>query len=108
MMAIALPSFLAALSEQWAWQVFGLQFDVVDVVLFFAVSLFCCYIAARRTQRIRLYDSMEFAIRGFRMIGCKSRGSSKSQERRFKAYFGVEPGIAAGIWRELAFSGWLQ
>jgi len=42
------------------------------------------------------------------MIGCKSRGSSKSQERRFKAHFGVEPGIAAGIWRELAFSGWLR
>jgi len=80
-MLLLLPSFLEAIGDQWNWQLFGLRFDVVDVVLFFAMSLFCCFIAARRTQRIRLYGPEEFANLGFQMIGCKAKGSAKSWER---------------------------
>jgi hypothetical protein len=112
-----LSSLSTALPGQWGFSLFG--FDLVfrlnwlNVVLFLiAPMLFCCCVATAarrpRQEQIRFYDSMDFAELGFRMIGCKTRGTAKTRARRFKAHFGLEPGIAAEIWRELYWSGWLR
>jgi len=66
-----------------------------------------CFQYAVNMWKIELPSSWEFEALGFEMLGCKSKGSSKSKSRRFKAFFGAEPEIVAELWRELHESQWL-
>jgi len=102
---------LANLPTAWAFQLLG--FDValrLDTMLFLVAGVvFGFMVAARRTpQEIRLYNPMEFADLGFKMIGCKTRGTSKARARRFKAHFGCDPAAMSALWHELYKSGWLR
>jgi len=108
-----LPTNMILPDATCAFRLFGLDLALRDILLLLVATTtvyWCVQCVARhfRRQEIPHPLPMDFADLGFRMIGCKTRGTAKSQARRFETHFGVDHHLAAELWRDLEGSGWLR